>query len=349
MISIMPLTPTKTIAMTWFETLTGFSEHSPQQVRENLTIDGQVLISKINGKRFSYGQLEIPSLAELRERVQASRYPEGKLSVREVVADVQQLHTDPANTHALFQVASQFNLLEMVSPNVTPEEGIGIYDQDRTQGPACAIAAGAGTIYRNYFVPIQTQIGQSADLQIDCLADLGNALGNVNDRLWQMQNGYVITTESSLVAITQQLQRMNDRERDTLRQLLRIGIQWDTQVTLKDNQHQDCHHLVSQVYCSALPIAYSQHPIQYWTDFSQLILEASYEATLHTAILNFAKTGCRKVFLTLVGGGAFGNQTDWIIAAMQRSLTLVSQVDLEVSIVSYGRSNPEVKALIQQF
>jgi hypothetical protein len=36
----------------------------------------------------------------------------------------------------------------MVSPRVTPEDGVGIYDLDRTQGPACAVAAGAGTIYR---------------------------------------------------------------------------------------------------------------------------------------------------------------------------------------------------------
>ncbi len=52
----------------------------------------------------------------------------------------------------MFQVASQFNLLEMISPNVTPDDGIGIYENDPTQGPACAIACGAGTIYRNYLV-----------------------------------------------------------------------------------------------------------------------------------------------------------------------------------------------------
>jgi hypothetical protein len=30
----------------------------------------------------------------------------------------------------------------MVSPNITPEAGVGIYENDRTQGPACAVAAG---------------------------------------------------------------------------------------------------------------------------------------------------------------------------------------------------------------
>ncbi len=67
---------------------------------------------------------------------------ESPKQVRELIADVQQLHIKKTNAGSLFQVASQFNLLEMVSPNVTPEQGVGRYENDRTQGPACAIAAG---------------------------------------------------------------------------------------------------------------------------------------------------------------------------------------------------------------
>ena len=164
--------------MMWFETLTGFPEESPQQVRENITVDGHALKSHVNGKVLVCGQLETPTLAELRERVHASGHKSGKISVREVVANVQHLHTNESNAGSLFQVASQFNLLEMVSPSVTPEHGVGIYEHDPTQGPACAIAAGAGTIYRNYFAIVNGQTGQSARNQIDCLADIGAALGN---------------------------------------------------------------------------------------------------------------------------------------------------------------------------
>ena len=42
--------------MTWFETLTGFPEEPPQQVRENITVDGQTLTSHGNGKVLVYGQ-----------------------------------------------------------------------------------------------------------------------------------------------------------------------------------------------------------------------------------------------------------------------------------------------------
>ena len=73
-------------------------------------------------------------------------------------------------------MASQFNLLEMVSPTVTPEHGVTRYQHDRTQGPACAIAAGAATIYRNYFAPVGGGYGQTTERQFDGLADLGEAL-----------------------------------------------------------------------------------------------------------------------------------------------------------------------------
>ena len=256
--------------MTWFEELTGFPEISPSQVRENIALEGKILISLPNGKEMICGRLETLSVADLRERVRSIGPGSGSISVREVVADVQDLHVDASNSYALFQVASQFNLLEMVSPSVTPERGVGIYEQDRTQGPACAAAAGAGTIYRNYFAPTNGKIGQTESNQIDCLADLGKALGNTDSRLWKMQNGYAIGTHSGLIEISQRLRSASENDLDALRKMLRISIQWNTQVTLKDSAH-----LVSQVYCSALPVAYSNYSSDLWEEFARLVLEAS--------------------------------------------------------------------------
>lgn len=328
----------------WFERLTGFSEDCPQQVRENLTIEGNRLKSNVNGKVLTCGQLETPSLAELRERVHGSGYKAGKIVVREMVANVQHLHMDRSNAGSLFQVASQFNLLEMASPNITPEQGVDIYENDRTQGPACAVAAGAGTIYRNYFAAVHGQIGQSATHQIDCLGDLGAALGNADGHLWEMKNGYALASEKGLGEISHRLRTSSEQERDRLRQLLRIGIQWNTQVTL-----DDCKHTVSQAYCSALPVAYSNYSSSLWMEFSRLILEASYEATLCTAIVNSVKNGNHQVFLTLLGGGAFGNEMDWIMGGIQRALNLYSHVDLDVAIVSYRMPNQFVQKLIKQY
>ncbi len=329
--------------MMWFETLTGFPEESPQQVRENITVDGNTLISNVNGKVLVYGELETPSLAELREHVHSIGHKVGEISVREIVANVQHLHTNESNAGALFQVASQFNLLEMVSPGVTPEHGVGIYENDRTQGPACAIAAGAGTIYRNYFAVVNGQTGQSARNQIDCLADIGVALGNAESRLWEMRNGYALASHNGLVEIAHRLQASSESELDGLRQLLRIGIQWNTQVPSDDSRHK-----VSQAYCSALPVAYSRHSSNLWAEFARLILEASYEATICTAILNSIRYGSNKLFLTLIGAGAFGNETDWIIGGIQRALHLYKHADLDGAIVSYGSSNQYIQQLVNQ-
>lgn len=311
----------------WFEELVGFKEESPDQVRGQLRVEGKRLISSANGRSMIWGVFEASSLAELRQQVAGRGLSDahgdqgtggsGGVSVREVVADVQHLHVAPENAGALFQAASQFNALEMVDPEVTPEQGVGIYAFDPTQGPACAIAAGAGTIWRNYFIPIQGQVGQTREIQLDGLADLGKALGNGSGALWQMQNGYALASKDGLVQIGNHLHSATEAEREHLRGLLRVAVQWDTEVTLGS-----AGHLVSQVYASALPVAYSRHGSGLWEPFARLILEAAYEATLAAAVLNGRRTGNGRVFLTRLGGGAFGNAPSWIDGALSRAIDI---------------------------
>jgi len=328
----------------WFEILTGFHEESPEQVRENISVGGNVLRSRINDKEYVCGVLDIPSLAELRDRVNQGESNFGKLSVREVVGDVQQLHIEKSNAGSLFQVASQFNLLEMISPNITPEHGIGGYENDLTQGPACAIAAGAGTIFRNYFADVNGSQGQTINNQIDCLADIGKRLGNADNHLWEMKNGYALVSKEGLKEITNIIKSASEAEIDELKKLLRVGIQWDTEVTLHNSKHT-----VTQAYCSALPVAYSQQAPKLWADFASIILEASYEATICAGILNSLKTGNNKVYLTLIGGGAFGNEIMWIINAIKRSLNLYKHINLDIIIVNNRYSNSYVKNFINKF
>jgi len=332
----------------WFKELMGFEEKNSEQVRENCRMRGAELWSKANGKCFHVGEFEILSLAELRQRAATcfdNSASDKELSVSELVGNVQLFHQRKENQGALFQVASQFNLLEMVSPSVTPEIGVDEYEYDGTQGPACAVAAGAGTIFRNYFVELEGgQIGQSSDRQIDCLAELGEALGNADDgNLWEMRNGYALPSESGLRQVDAILAAASESELAQYREKLRIGVHWNVQVTLND-----CQHCVAQVFGSALPVAYSSLPRSLWQRFATLVLKASYEATLLAALLNAQATGNRKVFLTLLGGGAFGNDESWIFQAIKRALDIVADQDLDVKIVSYGSSNPEVVHFIEE-
>lgn len=321
----------------WFERLTGFREESPENVRSNIAVDGNQLISKVTGDSFQHGVLELPSLAELREQVNISQY-DSRLTIEEVVGNVQHLHQDSGNAGALFQAASQFNLLEMASPSVIPESGIDRYEQDYTQGPACAIACGAGTIYRNYFANVNGRQGQTANNQIDCLADIGKALDNESRNLWTMKNGYALATAGGLYHINDHLDQLDANAYDELKSKLRIGIQWNTEVTLAGGGHQ-----VTQVYCSALPVAYSQHDAHLWGKFARMILEATYEATILAGLINYEKHGNRDLYLTLVGGGAFGNRMSWILESLGSVVRKYQNLPLALKIVSFGSSDGNVK------
>ncbi len=232
----------------------------------------------------------------------------------------------------------------MVSPRVTPEQGVGIHENDPTQGPACAIAAGAGTVYGTTSsawtgAPGNQQTGRSTACRMS-----ERRGGNSGDRLWQMRNGYALGSREGLIEITERLQASTEHVVDQLRQRLRIGVQWNTQVTINDSAHT-----VTQAYCSALPVAYSDHLADLWKDFARLMLEASYEATICAGIGNALRTGSKGVFLTLLGGGASGNRTEWITASIKRALKLYRDSGVEIAIVSYGDSKPHVRRLVEGF
>jgi hypothetical protein len=334
------------MAVNWFEDLMGFQELSYEETRKNLEVGGKTLRSKVNGRTYSIGELEIPSLRELRNRAKSvmDRLA-GTLKVANVSGDVRKMHGDPTNGDAMFQVASQFNLLEMVGPGVTPEDGVTRYVRDHTQGPACAIAAGAATVYRNYFVPVDGGTGQTRDRQVDCLRDLGAALGNDRNMLWTMRNGYALCTENGLATMARKLEALDADAIADLRDLVRVGVHTGVQVT----EGPESNLVVSQVFCSALPVSYTNIPSEHWKAFAVLVLEAAYEATAWAAVINAHRRSSKILFLTQLGGGAFGNEPQWIHDAMRRALKHLTAVDLDVRIVSFRQTDPGLERLVQEF
>ena len=86
-----------------------------------------------------------------------------------------------------------------------------------------------------------------------------------------------------------------------------------------------------------------------WEVFARTILMGLYEATLAVAVIkqlekarqhdeNRSATEQRtKVYLTMVGGGAFGNDSKWIAEAIGKSLNKYQHYPLDVYLVHYGR------------
>ena len=341
----------------WFSDEFGFNEFGPKNVvleaapdtffevlpREK-DADGSILKSLANGQQWAIGTVSTPTLSELRRRYQERRSAPAAgqdhrgLRFSAIEADVIDLHADASNLHATFQVASQFNCLEMPSDSYTPAAGITGYVNDRTQGPACALCTAPALIYRNYL--------HSPHGQLNNLDEMSSALQNDDGRLWTMRNGYTLSKPQRLDELRRAIEGASATvaDREQLLGHLKVGVHADIAVTRKDEQgHQgriEESMVVSHVLGSACAVAYNPGTrADEWEPFARLVLEASYEACVLAALENRDRhdgmAGSKKLFLTLLGGDAFGNPQSWILDAIRRALRKFEHEDLDVFLVCY--------------
>jgi hypothetical protein len=133
--------------------------------------------------------------------------------------------------------------------------------------------------------------------------------------------------------------------RDELRAQLAIGLHRNVEVT---DVRESARRVVSQAFCSALPVACGSGSPTAWEPFARLVLEASYEALL-SAVEQSSAGGSKIVLLTRVGGGAFGNADKWIDDAIVRALAIVDHAGLDVRLVSHGRIHDSNRAIAERF
>jgi O-acetyl-ADP-ribose deacetylase (regulator of RNase III) len=340
------------------------SEATKVEVQKHTLICSDATNAPQGFKEQYIGMFDRPNLAQLEQCINSPEYNENfkklkavGLAFKHIVTqDVALLHCDPKNEGAIFQVASQFNCLEMKSADARPNQGVTIYSGDHTQGPACAMACPAALVYRNYFVEHtkndKIYKGQCAH-QIDNLEDINEMLGNMNETYWTMRNGYVIVNDDK------KLQEVSNKivevERENIIQALRVGVHWSTSVV--DNQKiatkkEPLKHRVCQVYASALPVSPTYNRsitnIDLWEPFATCILDGSYMATLCIAALIAIKSQTRiKCYLTFIGGNAFGNNPDWIIKAIKKALNKYKAYPIDVMLVHHKKIDPEYNTQLQ--
>ena len=382
---------------TWFEDVFGFPEPvrygSAQNKFHVIRKDDGVLILGTTmdpSKQFHVGKFETPSVSDLRLAVSKANVSVKEnetmlvdrddnsgggddcvgLRFRHIVGDVGKLHRDPSNAGAVFQAASQFNCLEMVSRRIKPDDGISRYIADYTQGPACALACPAGTVYRNYFASGANDgsVGQGkTGVQIDLLSDIGRVVGNdipedesenannnenaarkkkkktETTKYWKVQNGYALELNRESMAPLATRLLSNSSLVDEIIANLRVGVHWDTEVSYVGHERDiggtlpSPPHRVCQVYCSAIPM--SEQRGNGWEPLARAILNGLYEATLAVGVAKQQEQpqGRIKIYLTMVGGGVFANKDEWIVAAIKRALTRFQDYPLDVDLVHYGR------------
>lgn len=278
----------------WFPNLFGFEEcqlaggklAEIQATRDRFlqtqanfkVLNDKQLQSLPNGRVFTMGVFATPTLHELRESAAALLSTELTRSTDTdttssrsnscssnqdntrprvtyehlAITDILKMHHE--NPGATFQAASQFNCLEFGAPHVTPEYGVSSYAYDETQGPACALACAAGTIFRNYFVPVRAKdcsrndnnasreeeteqredLGQSERLQLNTLDELELLLHNKQQKYWNIHNGYSFADVDSLTRLNADLHHRwpgGSSQRDKLRAAVKVGVQVGVGVT----------------------------------------------------------------------------------------------------------------------
>ena len=259
------------------------------------------------------------------------------------------------NKDAVFQVASQTNCLEFTSENGKPEDGFTNYYNDLTQGPACSLAAPAGTYIRNYFsVPHGASFKEQTEAQqISTLSELTHQLGGGVDQYFTIRNGYIKMDAAQKTDFTTKLadpllQGVNNM-RDNFLNHIQIGVNLDTEVLLDRINTQlipydymnDLRNkfTVTQVFCSAVSFGAVPHgTVRNTKDptnidiLAKSILQAQYEATLWVGIINAIQKGINAVYLTKVGGGVFENDDIWIYEAIERALKIMKEYSVPLCV-----------------
>ena len=157
------------------------------------------------------------------------------------------------------------------------------------------------------------------DRQIDCLRDIGAALRNEHNQLWTMRNGYAHAPPLVWASITRTLDAMSVDERDSLRDRLRVGLQWHAEVTGGIAPGL----LVSQVFCwlSRGLHAHREHPMAGLRDACARGRLRSDPVGYHS---QYDRTASNVVYLTRVRGCALLDETAWIDGAIRRALKMVA-------------------------
>jgi hypothetical protein len=279
----------------WFKALFGAEEPKIyKQLHDSfrLSQSHDKLTSHWNNKEYKIGNFSTPTLDQIRSRaldllsgdsavLNSDVFASSKLYNHIVAGDAFPMHFE--NPNAVFQAASQFNCLEFSSSKTTPEFGVENYQYDHTQGPACALACAAGTVYRNYFALVDPDrpniLGQTKQNQINNLDELEKLLDNNSNDFWYVENGYTFSRDRS------NLERLNTLISTTYNtpslraQLLdrvKIGLHSDVGVTFRSRyvpleEGEDV--TVTQVYASALSCAYSGIGTTYWEPLGKLHLK----------------------------------------------------------------------------
>lgn len=291
-----------------------------------------------NGTTLQSGTFHRPTLRSLLDdardakRTMASYALQLKIIVGEDVGesiltrDVVSLHDAQHRTIPLWQVASQFNALEMISPQVSYKDGILDYVNDATQGPRAALACAPGTLVRNLYYP-DTNAVYKMGLRIKngyLLYEKRPEL--VHDR-WVSEDLIVPYMENTGV----------------------YGIHYNAQN--RAWYKHETSNVVHQVFTSAIPMNMYGNggDAQVQEEVARNAIYAAYVGVLALS-LKLEPFNDPIVHLTLLGSGSFGVPVKVVMEEMIHALRVFARHPIQVRVHVYDRNNVrEVKSHLIDF
>jgi len=187
---------------------------------------------------------------------------------------------------------------------------------DKTQGPAASMGAPAACITRVHapFYDAKKPCHlwrQTAEKQVNFLSDLS--------KQFPMRNGYVMFDgeETQLPAGKGRIDALGR---------VKIGYHQDIQVAFAGvdggdiRKFVDHEQVIDQVFCAAVNVAQGKSgaanaAAEGAEDKVRFVLDSAYEGTYLAARTHNRE----KIFLTLIGGGVFGNPKKWIYESMMQA------------------------------
>lgn len=264
----------------------------------------------------------------------------------------------------MFQAASNFNGVEAIGEYSRPDGRTFITDYtcDNTQGPAASISAGAGAISRvllPFYDPstAPSEWRQTKTKQMEMLSDVSDYFSVINGYVVQngsekavaediedAENREIVNNVKVCVHVDEDVVY---GERDNYLPAFKLaeycGPQKNTsetsepesaptsekvdEIEKKKENEQTSKKLnkICQVFCAAMNLGQGSSgeknlELEGNGVKAKLLLEAAYKGTYLAAI----RHNCPKIFLTLIGGGVFGNSIAGI-------LDVIEKVHLEIA------------------
>ncbi len=307
------------------------------------------LKNKSTDKLFRAGKFTVLSIGKLRELTSsASSSTPGSFNVIEALSplgksyykyvDIGANQADIQNRDAVFQIASNFNTLELTSSGDSMSNIVG-YVYDTTQGPFASISAAPGLILRHYYMFYNSNTNPIAWQQYAIIGRLWQK----NDALKQLNllgNTDIPIVNSYVSFAYREPEDVNNFS------VKNIQVGWHERIqvtsgfmpntskhTLIDNPQQ----IINQVFTAAVDFGsnftYKGSPKA--IQIAQAIQDTAYEGTIRVAYAY----GKKKVILTLIGGGVFANELAWIAFAIEKMEQFITESGLDVTLIIFDGNN----------